>query len=87
MNVNLLAEFQMAGHTIHATLIDRDQHGPVMEGQGSCVQDAVTDALHNTRATFASDRDERDACVAAMRSIRATLRVTSDRHIEFVGFA
>lgn len=87
MNLNLLAEFQQAGSMIQATLIDRDQHGPVMEGQGTCVQDAVTDALHDSRLAFASDTDERDACIAAMRSIKATLRVTSGRRIEFVGFA
>lgn len=87
MNINLLAEFQIHGMSVQATIIDRDAYGCVMEGEGTCVQDAVVNALHDNRITFASERDERDACVAAMRSIRANLRLTADRRVEFLGFA
>lgn len=82
-----MAQFEIHDDAVTATVIDRnDLYGEVFEGEGSCVHDAVADALHNARVSFASERDERDACVAAMRSMRLSFRLHADGKLESLGF-
>lgn len=87
MSHNLLAEFEIGETSVCATIIDRDELGRVMEGEGDCVLDAVAAALHDPRIAFASERDDRDACVAAMRARRLSFRLTNDGRLFSLGFA
>lgn len=87
MTAHLLAEFELGATSVCATIIDRDHFGRVLEGEGDCVLDAVASALHDTRITFASERDDRDACVAAMRSRRFSFRLSDDGRLFSLGFA
>lgn len=83
---NLMAQFELLDDTIVATVIDRDQIGEVMEGEGTCVHDAMANALHAPRCCFATERDERDACVAAMRSLRLSFQLCDDGKLVSLGF-
>lgn len=87
MHQTLMAQFELREDSIVATVIDRDDRfGQVMEGEGSSVYDAVADALHNARVSFDSERDERDACVAAMRSMRLGFELHDDGKLVSLGF-
>jgi len=84
---HLLAQFELHDDAVVATVVDRDdRYGQVMEGEGSSVHDAVADALHNARVRFASEHDERDACVAAMRSMRLSFELHEDGKLVSLGF-
>lgn len=88
MTTEFLAEFEIHHDAVVATVIDRDDlHGHVWEGEGPCVHDAVAAALHQSQVSFASERDERDACVAAMRSLRLSFRLHPGGQLESLGFA
>lgn len=88
MSTELLAEFELSPAAVSVTLIDRDDHAcPVMEGTGKCVHEAVAAALHRARINFQSDRDELDACIAAMRARPIRFRLHADARLESLGFA
>lgn len=86
MHQNFLAQFELQDDTVVATVIERDALGQVLEGEGSSVFDAVAAALHSAKLRFASERDERDACVAAMRAKRLHFQLHADGSLVSLGF-
>jgi hypothetical protein len=87
MHQTFQAQFELQDDQVLATVIERDTLGQVFEGEGDSVFDAVAAALHIARLRFASEHDERDACVAAMRAKRFHFRLNDDGTLTSLGFA
>ncbi len=87
MAINYLAELELDDAGVHATVVNRDAYEGVREGRGLSVTDAMADALNERTFTFATEGDERDACVAAMRSFKITFEVTEDGRVVNLEFA
>lgn len=86
MSTNYLAEFDVQDSVVSATIIDRDTYSGTFSGSGDCVCDAVADAFSGPSITFNTEDDERDACVAAMRSMRFTFHITESNRVVSHGF-
>ena len=86
METIFLATFDVRQLSVSTTIMDRDCiHQPTCHGSGHTVQDAFSKALANRRLTFKSERDELDACAAAMRGKNFLFRVTGRDQVESLG--
>lgn len=86
MDTIFLATFDVNQTLVSTTIMDRNKISyPTCHGSGESVQDAVSKALDNRRLTFKSERDELDACTAAMRGKNFLFKVTHRDQVESLG--